>query len=389
MVRFNRRKRPHIACVRACVCAIILVGAHGVSALAGPFSQLVVFGDSLSDVGNVAQATESIPFIDSIPGPYYHEGRFSNGPVHSELLTRGLGLPALVHSRSDGTNFAHGGAKTSGTAFPESIVVLDVDDQVTEFLAGPAADPEALFVVFAGANDALDLQKNMSTAANQLTTDIGRLIADGARHLLLFNLPLMGYTPRFNSDPSEFDLYNSRSAQFNLALATGVVSLRSMHPLVELFEFDVAALFGDAIADPTAYGLTNVTNAAAPGLQPGDSSYNTSLIAPNAHEYMFWDDLHPTTTVHAALAEEALTLLADGDYNWDGEVNAADYVALRKGIDISYSADHYASWRGNFGTGETFYNVGHAGATVPEPTVWTWLLAGAIIRAPGRRVRLQ
>ena len=97
---------------------------------AGPFTNLVVFGDSLSDVGNV----DSSPFVD-IPGPYYWNGRFSNGPVYAETLATGLGLPALTRSTaSGGTDYAYGGAKTTGTSFPTSLVVKDIDEQVDQYV---------------------------------------------------------------------------------------------------------------------------------------------------------------------------------------------------------------------------------------------------------------
>ena len=54
-----------------------------------PFSQLVVFGDSLSDIGNTADAT-----FDLFPGDYYYDDRFSNGPVFVEALSTGLGFGA-------------------------------------------------------------------------------------------------------------------------------------------------------------------------------------------------------------------------------------------------------------------------------------------------------
>src|SRR5262245_27144397 len=127
--------------------AFLACGSFVVAAAAGPFSNLFVFGDSLSDLGNVAQATASIPFIDPTPGPYYYNGRFSNGPIYVESLASGLGLPAVVQSRAGGNNFAHGGAKTSGTSFPTSLVVRDVDDQVDDFLARGPADANALFLV--------------------------------------------------------------------------------------------------------------------------------------------------------------------------------------------------------------------------------------------------
>src|SRR3954464_8627037 len=99
-----------------------LVLATGIAAFAEPFSNLVVFGDSLSDIGNIAQA----PLINT-PGPYYWNGRFSNGPVYAESLTTGLGLPALKRSTSSGGNdYAYGGAKTTGTSLPDSLFVKDI-----------------------------------------------------------------------------------------------------------------------------------------------------------------------------------------------------------------------------------------------------------------------
>jgi phospholipase/lecithinase/hemolysin len=60
-----------------------------------------------------------------------------------------------------------------------------------------------------------------------------------------------------------------------------------------------------------AFGLTNVTNPAAPGLRIGDQSYNTSLIVPNPDQYLFWDDLHPTRAGHALLGRAALAAVPE------------------------------------------------------------------------------
>src|SRR3954469_2954468 len=112
-------------------------------AAAGPFTNLVVFGDSLSDIGNVQQS-----FLTNTPGPYYWNGRFSNGPVYAETLTTGLGLPALNRSTASGGNdFAYGGAKTTGTGLPDSLVVKDIDDQVDTFLSSRTANATTLYVV--------------------------------------------------------------------------------------------------------------------------------------------------------------------------------------------------------------------------------------------------
>src|SRR5262249_42011574 len=72
-----------------------------------PFSEVVVFGDSISDTGNVFLFTDGVA-----AGPPYFEGRFSNGPVWVEVLAQGLGLPAPAPSLSGGTNSAWGRAQT-------------------------------------------------------------------------------------------------------------------------------------------------------------------------------------------------------------------------------------------------------------------------------------
>lgn len=67
-----------------------------------------VFGDSISDTGNVFLATdEAIPV-----SPPYFEGRFSNGPVWVERFAEALGLEARP-ILDGGTNFAVGAARAS------------------------------------------------------------------------------------------------------------------------------------------------------------------------------------------------------------------------------------------------------------------------------------
>src|SRR5215212_2022244 len=178
--------------------------------VAGPFSNLVVFGDSLSDIGNVQHN-----FLVNIPGPYYWNGRFSNGPIYAETLATGLGLPPLNRSTaSGGTDYAYGGAKTTGTGFLDSFVIKDIDDQVNDYLSSHNGTANTLYVVFAGANDLLDGQTNMSVPVGSLQTSMERLYTGGARQFLVINLPPLGYAPRYNGSSSTITTYNSRSQQY-------------------------------------------------------------------------------------------------------------------------------------------------------------------------------
>jgi phospholipase/lecithinase/hemolysin len=380
---------------------LLAITLFAVPAPAGPFSQLVVFGDSLADVGNIAAAS-----FDLYPGRFYYNDRFSNGPVFVEALSVGLGLETTVPSTAGGNNFAYGGAQTSGTGGIAGLAVRDIDEQVDQYLATRTVDPSALFLVFAGSNDLVSGQTNVNVPVNNLSADIGRLIAAGARNFLVPNLPLLGHTPRFNDNPATLELYNARTEQFNAALDAVINNFEAANSSLEFFQLDVAALFSGALADPAAFGLTNVTDAAAPGLEPGASSYNTGQMAANANEYIFWDDLHPTAAVHAHLAQRALALFVlPGDYNQDGTVDAADYVVWRDMLGQSggaFPADgnsdgrvdvgDYDLWRAGFGhtatSGRTSSDISNR--QVPEPASLLLICVAAFIggQAIGRNCTL-
>jgi len=292
--------------------ALVVFRIAANSALAaGPFSGLVVFGDSLSDVGNVQQrTTELAPLVQPIPGPYYFNGRFSNGQNYAEVLSQGLGFGPLSRSLAGGNDFAYGDALTTGTTFPNSLVVHDLDDQVNDFLASRTPAASDLFVVFAGANDLLQLIDNNQTdvmpAVNSLRGSLNRLYNSGARDFLVLNIPELGTTPEYNGDPVLSARATGLTVQFNSALNLSLDSFETGSPGATVFRLDVAAVFRDLLATPAAFGFANVTAPAAPGLDPGAQTYDTNQIAANVDGYLFWDTLHPTRATHALLGQRAL-----------------------------------------------------------------------------------
>lgn len=299
----------------ASVRVVLLIALSGWVAprASAAFDQLYVFGDSLSDVGNVQTVTTGLaPLVPPTPGPFYFNGRFSNGPNYTETLSAGLGLGPVAPSVLAGNNYAYGGALATGTPFPTSIVVQDVDDQVAQYLAAhPVGSPTALYVVYAGSNDLNTNPADVATPVDSLAESIARLYAAGARQVLVPNLPLLGLVPRNNGNPAQAAAANAVTAQFNAALAAALDDLQAARPDLTLYRLDVAGLFAAVVADPAAYGLTNVTAPAAPGLEPGDQTYDTALLAPNPDQYLFWDDLHPTRAGHALLGRAALAAVPE------------------------------------------------------------------------------
>jgi phospholipase/lecithinase/hemolysin len=304
--------RPFCSVVPRAVLLLAVVAWLPLSAGAA-FEGLYVFGDSLSDVGNVQTVTSGLaPLIAPTPGPYYFNGRYSNGPNFVEGLSEGLGLGPVRPSVLGGNDYAYGGALATGTPPPTSLVVQDVDDQVGQYLAAhPVANPNALYVVYAGSNDLITNPSGGPAAAASLAGSIGRLYDAGARQVLVPNLPSLGLVPRVNGDPILRGAADAATAQFNAALAASLDGLGAASPGLTLYRLDVAGLFDDIVADPAAFGLANVTNSAAPGLHIGDASYNTSLVVPNPDQYLFWDDLHPTRAGHALLGAAALAAVPE------------------------------------------------------------------------------
>ncbi|PSB02032.1 SGNH/GDSL hydrolase family protein [Merismopedia glauca] len=297
-------KKPGITSKKAIATGIVLTTAFSTvgvsiallfpnSALAAKFNldkidQIYTFGDSLSDTGNFFQQT-GFP-----PSPYF-QGRFSNGSVWIEYLTQSLGLPAIAQS-----NFAFGGA-TTGT---DNTVIPGFPGLQTEiggFLASnPPVNPNALYVVWAGANDYLGGGvTNPNEPVDRLATAINSLAGFGAQNILVVNLPDLGQLPGTKNTPFETPL-DILSSAHNFGLANKINQLQTtLGSDVNLISFDVNSLFRQAINNPQDFGFTNVTDSCLVGV--------TVCSKPN--EYLFWDDIHPTTVGHQAIANSAYETL--------------------------------------------------------------------------------
>ncbi len=98
---------------------------------------------------------------------------------------------------------------------------------------------------------------------------------------------------------------------FNAALAAALDQLEASDPALTLFRMDLFSAFNEIVASPGDFAMVNVSDPAAPGLEVGASSYDTSQIVPNPHEYLFWDERHPTAAGHVLLGQFALASIPE------------------------------------------------------------------------------
>ena len=273
--------------------ALVLGLGIASAAQASPYTGMYVFGDSLSDIGNVYTATgATVP-----PFPYY-EGRFSNGPTYAEDLAGKLGL-TLAPSVLGGNNYAWGGA----TAGPGSTVsVPSLGDQVATYRALPgAADAGALYVLWAGGNDlrANPTAAGIGAALNGISGAMQGLYAEGARNFLVMNLPNLGLTPESRAKDVSAAA-TAGSATFNSYFNGMIAGLQGNLVGSNIRTLDTFALISSIAANPAGAGLSNVT----------DACLGVSTICANPDKYLFWDGIHPTAAGHRLIADAAFNVLA-------------------------------------------------------------------------------
>lgn len=294
--------------LRWTVCALVGMAGCGVPVTPapsgqGPFSRLIVFGDSLSDTGNIHAETVIVPLAP------YAGGRFSDGPVWVEVLAGYLGLQALP-SYYGGTNYAQGGSGTSLGLAPLGPIALgpNVREQVDFYTDQPAGDE--LFVVWGGPNDVFSVLSGScaitpATIAENIELAIRALYDRGGRFFLVPNTVDLGLTPRYNDSPLRTQA-EAMSQEVNAALASRLDGLENL-PGITLYRLDAAAQLANAVQHPPA-GITNVTDQAWSGGYTGYLGGGTLADDPDA--FIFWDHIHPTRVAHRLLADSALALIA-------------------------------------------------------------------------------
>jgi thermolabile hemolysin len=254
--------------------------------------RMIVFGDSLSDTQNLFNAAQ---WRFPAPGSWFL-GRFSNGPVWPEYLSRSLHLPTY--------NWAIGAA-----AADQMLVIPGFVQQVESWQAymreAKNYDPQkSLFYLMIGANDLLKYGRTPAQSLASIEQGLNMLMDRGARKILVSNLPDVTRAPVFLIRKDAVKVAVD-VATFNAGLSKLIQGLSTRRG-IDIVLFDAHAFFGRVIDNPQAAGFAEANQSCL--RIDTDSALNylrghDLRAGCDPERYVFWDQLHPTSAMHRQIGE--------------------------------------------------------------------------------------
>jgi outer membrane lipase/esterase len=320
---------------------LAMAGCGGSSDSSPRIGSMVSFGDSLSDVGTYAVA--GIKLVGG--GKFTVNGPGSKNWIETMASRLALGVPCAAQTGLEGAfllglsapvvdhpecaAYAQGGARVTepvgpgnrgfdGTSATLGLLTVPVVTQIRKHLAahGSFRKDEIVFVL-AGANDifsqlfAVNAGREstaavaaVDAAGAELATYVKNLVVgNGARYVVVVNLPAVGSTPFALAQPAAArTLIAGMVTGFNTQLQRGLAGTDVL--LVDAYSASL-----DQNANPAKYGLTNMTDPAC-DLSPEKNVLASALICVSANviagsidRYGFADLVHPTPYGHQLLAD--------------------------------------------------------------------------------------
>lgn len=280
-----------------------------------PFNKAVIFGDSLSDNGFFPD------IITAIDGMNTTNGRFSNGIVWDEYLfsnqARGTTFSIFgsnrngdygdnTQNRSENVNYSVGGSTylpNDGQYTPT--ITEQIDDYLNEQAGGGNTfSPDSIITLWAGANDALDamkkgisIQDKANFVKDKLLEALERFYQAGGRNFLIPDMPDFAQVPRFNNSSSP--LAHEATRAFNEVIADALADFSKSHLDVNLYSPDMNGFFNTVMRYQDLFGYKNTADACIKIAACKDAPAGSEI----QNEFMFWDEIHPTTRTHQYVAD--------------------------------------------------------------------------------------
>lgn len=282
----------------------------GSQPLANSYSQVISFGDSMSDTGNMFKVTTDLTGW-GLPMAPNQAGRFSNGPVVLEVMSNQLSRPLLNHAFGGGQSGKGGLVPVYGLQIG---LLKQVQDYTQNLGLFKLADARALYVLWTGPDDyyqGSNIYLGSTTLA--ITANIRQALTTlyqrGARNFFVPMMPDLSITPSAREHEKYQANYLSNAKARSSELAASVTAMlkdfAKQYPLAKVRTFDTYS-----------YSQTQVAKAAAEGINVTDPCYDPPFmglpgpVCAEPDKHLFWDMNHPTAAgaqvIGAAFAQAAV-----------------------------------------------------------------------------------
>jgi phospholipase/lecithinase/hemolysin len=256
-----------------------------------PFQNIVIFGDSLSDNGNVYALTN-----ETYPIPPYWKGRFSNGPNWIDQLNMtGISDYAYGSATTD-SNLVQG--YTKGNTIPVPGMLQQVQIYLNNTNVNTIDFERTLYILFGGGNDFIfDNDLEPSVIAASLLKSAQALLDIGATNIIVFNQVPVQYFP-FSKPFEAFEFFTFLTDQGNFYITNFTESIQLDNPQASLKIFDIHSLVLNIVTQNSTYFTNTVDNCWI--------NFNVTTVlelCPNPEEYLFVDTIHFTSSGHKLIAD--------------------------------------------------------------------------------------
>ena len=256
------------------------------------FKNIVTFGDSLSDHGNLQSQIPDQPATKS------------NGDVWVDYLKKEL--------NAELTNYAVIGAMTSkhlndnvqAMSDAREISQLGFVSQVDQFIEDPIdfEPSETLFTVWIGANNFIkfgygqlgtDPIAMIQNAMSDITGALEKLLNIGAKHIVILTLPDIGKSPWYNKRAeSEIKAATDLASTYNYYLLTTVDQVTANYSDITVYKFDLFQIMDELLA------IDLFPNETDSYMKLDASGYALTETNGPPENYLFYDAVHPMTKAH-------------------------------------------------------------------------------------------
>lgn len=348
-------KRIAATASMAMLCCGLMSGAQAI-----PFSQIsqvYFFGDSLTDSGFndlwdlavSALPTGKAPTFTTFSGyvwaqyiardikgftlPLYPAGSYPF-PNPADTITNNttpLNGAGPVSGTLTGVDYAAAGSTTNSTGVGETWAP-SLHTQIQHFIStkGGRLDPNAVYFIWAGANDFLALLSGLmpselqllmtaQTAAINIANEVAILSQHGAKRVVVMSLPNIGITPLITQIANGGNIptlpasMKTATYTFNSLLNQQLGQIIAQYGVKVLY-VDVYTLLDNVIIATQAgrpYQVAGQSFQFVNYTQPACGNVPAAIYCPSGTPtgYVFADTLHPTDMAHRLLSLQVETLI--------------------------------------------------------------------------------